>query len=67
MLNEDLKEDLNIMEKKIKDCLEDMEIVCELIVKTNAEITRIENELQLCEFFRIFQKIFRDRPFVKNF
>lgn len=49
MLNENLKEDLNIMEKKIQDCLDDMEIVYKLIIKTNTEILRIENELQICE------------------
>ncbi len=49
MLNENLIEEINGLEKKIEETLESMEITSSLITKTNAEIMKTKEQLQLAE------------------
>ena len=49
MLNENLREEINELEKKIEETLKSMEIASDLITKTNMEIMKIQEQLQLAE------------------
>lgn len=49
MLNENLREEINELEKKIEETLKSMEIVSDLISKTNIEIMKTQEQLQLAE------------------
>lgn len=49
MLNENLREEINELEKKIEETLRSMEITSDLITKTNIEIVKTQDQLQLAE------------------
>ena len=49
MLNENLRDEINELEKKIEETLKSMEIASDLITKTNMEIMKIQEQLQLAE------------------
>ena len=49
MLNENLREEINELEKKIEETLKSMEIASNLITKTNMEIMKTQEQLQLAE------------------
>ena len=49
MLNENLRDEINELEKKIEETLKSMEIVSDLITKTNIEIMKTQEQLQLAE------------------
>lgn len=49
MLNENLREEINELEKKIEETLKSMEITSNLITKTNIEIMKTQDQLQLAE------------------
>ena len=49
MLNENLREEINELEKKIEETLKSMEITSDLITKTGTEIMKTQEQLQLAE------------------
>lgn len=49
MLNENLREEINELEKKIEETLKGMEITSDLITKTGIEIMKTQEQLQLAE------------------
>lgn len=49
MLNENLRDEINELEKKIEETLKSMEIASDLITKTSIEIMKTQEQLQLAE------------------